>query len=308
MILHVPDIYKKKKPKFKDRVTLNLDPTDYRKEAIPLVGTAKLVWMIVAFASIFFGVNFYGMLWKLEISRSFRNFAAVKSNERKRKNKKLLNLMITAAALSLILALVFEKIFFDFGREDNMTRLRMDSIEERSVSVSICFDLCKIIKKEFKSKMQSKCDEEELMKSWTIRELDERTWNASDFKKLASIKNGARPYPIRQEDFPIPRFFRDLKKCFLLYYEGKNYWPHFSMQRFSRIYINIDGNVLHTHFFIEDGYSYPKIEATPTNISVIHTVELEKRRLRDGCVDYLSSFGKSKDRLIRQCIVKESLK
>ena len=307
MMIHIDDIYEEKREHSDGQIILSLDSSDYRREAIPLIGVAKLVWIVIAFASTFFGINFYGMLIKSENTYSLFNFTTARNKKRKIKRKKVLTMMIVVALLSLILALVFEKIFFDFGREHNVALLRKESIEERSVSVSICFDLCKIIKEEFKDKQPpGDCIEGELIEKWTIQELDEITWNTSDFKQRAWMKNNARIYPIRQDDFPIPRFFRDFKKCFLVYYEAKNYWPHMSMQRFSRIFINFEGNVPYRHFFVEDGHNYPKIESTPTRISVLHSVSLERHRRRDGCVDYLNSFAKTRDTLIRQCIIEES--
>ena len=309
--VYVKDIYEEKRPNstLNGRMILELEYHDYRAEAIPLLGTAKVIWMVVAFVSIFFGVNVYKLIAKPANRYGSHHLTAVGN---KGKKKKWLKTTAFATILGLALGLALEGILFDFGRDNNLTFVREDSITERSVSVGVCFSICAIVKDQYKDKFKfemqpDSCPEEELAKNWTIGQLDEFTWNASDFKQKASARNNARPYPIKQDDFPIPHFFRDLKKCFLIYYEAKNYWPHFSMQKYSRIYINITG-VRFEHFFVEDGHNYPGLSANSTKKSFLHSIWMFGSKPRHGCVDYQRVFGSSKDELVRLCVIAESAK
>ena len=300
-VIYLEDVYEEENEDENSRVILSLDDEDFRTEAIPLFSIAKMVWVVVAFVSIFFGANFYKLITKSANLYTIYKFSAF-TNKRKKQNKKLLKVTGTVTLASLALGLALESIFFDFGKDQNTTFLRKESIKERSVSISVCFELCKIIKDEFKAN----CSETKLM-LWAIGELDESTWNSSEFKARTSVRNNVRYYPIRQDDFRIPYFFRDFKKCFLLFYESKNYWPHLPLQRYMRIYINITGGVPFAHFYLEDGLSYPTGDAKPTRVSVLHWVVLTTRRPRDGCVDYQSLFDKPKDELIQRCIINKSM-
>lgn len=313
MSIYVSDIHDDKESSEEGQIILNLAKNDQRREAIPLLGTAKLVWMFVAFVSIFFGASFYGMLMKSGNLHHFYNFAALENKWRKGKNKKLLAVAILMTALSLSLGFVYEKMFFDFGREQHMAFLFKDTTDERSVSVSICYELCKILRPNAEKILSAGCEQGELiLRQLTINEINENTWNVSDFKKNTAVRNNARQYPIRQSDFPIQYFFRGFAKCFLIHYETKNFWPHFPVQRYSRIHINNTGTpkvgrVPYAHFFIEDGFGYPQVEAKSTNNSVLHSVYSERYRRRDGCLDYWKAHGRTRDELVRQCIIEKSL-
>ena len=311
MSIYVSDIHEKDKGSDEGQIILDLAYWDQRREAIPLLSTAKLIWMIVAFVSIFFGASFYGMLMKSGNLHHFYNFAAPENKWRKRKNKKLLAIALLMTSLSLGMGFAYEKLCFDFGREKHMAYLLKDTIEERSVSVSICYDLCNILLPNAREHFTSGCNLKELRQNWTINEINNRTWTVSEFKKNTAVRNNARQHPIRQSDFPIQYFFRDSRKCFLVHYETKNYWPHFAVQRYSRVHINNTGNPLpkrvpYAHFFIEDGFGYPQVEAVSTNISVLHSVYSE--HYKDNCVDYSKARGKTRDELVRQCIIEKSLK
>ena len=283
-------------------IIINLKSIDYRTESFPLFPIPKLLWMFTTFFSIFFGVNFYGLFLK---STNLYNLSIVRNKKRLKKNKKLLWGLTIVAFIGLSLGLIVEKIVFNFGKTDDYVYLMKESIKERSVSVSVCFDLCNILNDE--SEFKNNCSEKTMNK--TVKELIESTWDANRFKTVASMRNSARIYPIRQDDYEIPVFFRDFKKCFLLYYEAKNYWSHFPLQRISRIHINIT-NVTYSHFYIEDGYHFPKIESTPAKKSVLHMVDIIKKRPRDGCIyykDYKNIQLRSRDSYIQDCIIKKSI-
>ena len=288
---------------------INLGLKAFGAKAIPLLGTAKVLWMFSAFFSTFFGANFYGLLLKSANLSGFHMFPSLSIAQQRKKYRKPILIAATITMLSVGLSLVLENVLFDFGTEKSHVFLKKESIEERNVSVSVCFDLCKIIKKEFRLKDASlsseKCKDEFLIEK-TLGELDAITWNVSDFKSRASMRNNARVYPIRQKEFEVLYFFRDLKKCFFLFYEAKNYWPHFSMQRYSRIYINITGRS-YSHFFITDGRSFPDFDSVPSRRSVLHKVEIN--RAKTDCINF-STLGcplvTTKDNLIQRCIIEET--
>ena len=290
---------------------INLGVLAFGSKAIPLFGLAKLLWMLLAFFSIFFGVNFYGLLMKAANQPNFFNFPVVRRKKQRKKYRKPFMIAATITILSIGASLALEKALFGFGIEKSQVFLRKESIEERSVSLSICFDLCKIIKDEFRFKNESlsrdNCGNEVLIER-TLRELDSITWNVGDFKSQASMRTNARVYPIRQAEFRVWYFFRDFKKCFLLFYEAKNLWPHFSLQRYSRIHINITDRS-YAYFFVTDGLSFPDYDAVPTRRSVLHSLVMNEEKA--DCTDY-ATLGRpaltTRDNYIQDCIIEEAKK
>ena len=79
---------------------------------------------------------------KTRLGRIEKNFIKIS------KNPFLILAIISITGLSL--SLILEKVLFDFGKNNDEISLRKETIEDRNVSVSVCFDLCDIIKTEFK--------------------------------------------------------------------------------------------------------------------------------------------------------------
>ena len=287
-------------------IIINLGVLAFGAKAIPLFGKAKVLWMLSGFFSTFFGVNLYGLLLKYA---NLRSFAIFQNRKRKRKYKNSLLITATIVILGLGATLALENALFGFGIEKSQVFIRKESIEERSVSVSICFELCKIIKDEFRWKDASlssdNCSDEVLIEK-TLRQLDAITWDVSDFKSQASMRTNARVYPIRQKEFEVLYFFRNFKKCFLLFYEAKNNWPHFSLQRYSRIHINITGKS-YSHFFITDGHNFPDYDSVPTRRSVLHAIVINEQKT--DCTDY-STLGRpaltTRDDYVQDCIIEQA--
>lgn len=292
-------------------IMIKIDNKDRSSKAVPLASFLKIFWMFSAFFSIFFGINLYGLLLR---STNFPNVTKILQSynlmsNRKRKNRARKQLMILSAttAIGLIIGLIIESVLFDFGKGDSIMFLRRDSIEERKVSISICFDLCKIIKNEAVFNNKENCTEDLLM-NLTIDKLNEITFNVEDFKKIASMRNSARVYPIRDDEFDIPVFFRNLTKCFLLFYDAKNYWPHIPILRMSEVHVNITG-INYKHFYVEDGenVSFPKFDSKPKTKSVLSYVKLNN--LQRKCVNYNQTYAcESKDDCIQKCIVNATTK
>lgn len=116
-----------------------------------------------------------------------------------------------------------------------------------------------------------------------------------------------RVYPIRQKEFKIPYFYREFRKCFLLHYPTKNGWPHLSFIHQSRIFINISNAKYYNYsFYIEDGFSFPKIQNVLTDKSVLHDIQIIKRRPREGCIQFDDGRLKSKDDFIQNCIIEKT--
>ena len=278
---------------------VDLVKNDGRTEEIPLFETVKVLWMISALISTFFGLNFYGLLTRLTNLHHSRHFPRKQSRIRKKAwNKKRSSIFFLIIIATASLGLVLENVWFDLGRETALIVVMNESISDRNVSVSLCFDLCKILKDG--PNYEKDCEDHLYEKS--IKELNEITWGVKEFKSRVSMRNSARVYPIRQDDFKVPVFFRGFKKCFLLYYESKNQWPHLPMQQASFVYIKISGQPRYAHFFIEDGYKFPQIYAKPTEKSVLHSIWQGKKRSRDGCINYEPL--RTRDDFIQECVVR----
>ena len=306
--IHEGDLHVSQEEPENSAIIINLDYKAFGSRAVPRFNMKRLLWMLSAFILIFFGTSLYGLVSKLANLHSFHNFP-IRSKKQRRKNKIPLMITATVAILGVAASVAVEKVLFDFGAaRKSLVFLKKESIEERSVSVSICFDLCKIIKEPFRSNDVSlnlkSCSDDVLFEK-TLRELDEITWNVSDFKSQASIRTNARVYPIRQDEFEVRYFYRDFKKCFVLFYDAKGYWPHLNIQRYSRIHINIT-NRLYAYFYITDGRSFPDLDAVATRKSVLHGVEINKR---NSCYDYRKlgySSVTSRDHLLQHCIIEEA--
>ena len=273
-----------------------------RYEEVPLLTTAKLLWIFFALVSTCFGLNLYGLLTKT--SNLYQSRQSKRSKKRKKNwNKQCLSTVLFITIMITGLSLILEHVCFNFGKITALVRVSQESITDRNVSVSICFNLCEILKDDLKE--GTDCNDGLLYRK-NIKELNEITWSVKDFKSRASMRNGARVYPIRQEDFDVPMFFRNFKKCFLLYYTSTNQWPHLPMQQASFVHIKITGPPRYAYFFIEDGYRFPRIDANPTENSVLHGVWEYVERSRDGCINY-EDYGhnslKTKDDFIQNCVV-----
>lgn len=168
-----------------------LDKIDFRLEAMPLYPIGKIFWLFLLSISIFFGLNF-----RLKIdatllkATSLTAFKLVHMKKKVKKSKKKFMTNLILLNIGLFIALIIEAFIFNFGKEKDFTFLKKETLMERDVSVSFCFDLCKIVKNEFKNQYEN-CSNEILMNK-TIGQLEEITWDVDNFKAKASMRNTVR--------------------------------------------------------------------------------------------------------------------
>lgn len=293
--------------------------TEYRTEALPLVKNSKTIWMIVVYFSVFFGFDIFGIL--IKTTKIYENAVGAKKRDRKASIKQMIFGSCIFLA-SFTLALNLEKLVFNFGNLNDTNihktyRSEIESTKERNVSLSVCYDLCMILKSS--KKLNSKNCSNETLIEYTLEQLDKMTWSIDDFKKQASLRNSVKIVPIRHDEFELTVFFRLFRKCFLIPYKGLNVYPHLSLMRKSQLYLKLnemedksryERKFYHNdYFYIEDGFSYPRLESNYINKSVLHKIII-KYREDDHCIRYSESGIESlkKDDLIQNCLIEKYLK
>lgn len=284
-------------------IVIKVTNLDMPTEARPKMKMSKVLYAAVVYFSLFFGVNLYGLFRR---AMNLYLNPAKPSKKRKLLPKRVLASIVTCI-VGVVLAVIFEMKTFDLGNLKKTVVSKLDSIKERNVSVSICYDLCSILKEDVDSAIKENCTDELLMNN-TVQELDEMTWSVKQFKANSSMRNSVRIVPIRQEDYPIWVFFREFKKCFLLFYEGKNLYPPISLQRKSFLHLNSSNSHAEhdlAYFYIEDGFTFPQLDAPKNRTSFLHNIYITDYGHRD-CTDYASVYGfcSSRDDCIQQCVLK----
>lgn len=267
----------------------------------PYFEKSKTVWLFFVCLSVFFGIDVYGLF--LRSTKMYDQTVDKKKKNIKKKSKKRVIFSIIIFAISLSLALVCEKALFNFGNNKgalNRTYFsEIESIVERNVSVSVCFDPISILK------TRRHYDNETLL-GMSLKELDEVTWDDKEFKSHASLKNAVRYVPIRDDSKEIPVFYRNFKKCFLINYDTRNVYPHLPLQRKSFIHLTIDGAKF-DHFYLEDGsgYIFPKIKSKSASESVLHKVEIFNEN--GECTDYSINyrFMTRKNDFVQECLIRK---
>lgn len=274
---------------------------DYPTDARPFRTYSEILFMFIIFTCLFMGLNFYGGLIK---TTNLYKLPFKKSKKHKKITiKGIFTLLVLVGGISI--GIFFEKKLFNFGKEKKMLSTRLDGIKERNLSVSICYELCSILKKENRLVKKENCSDELLM-GFSLDEINNITYQMADFKKKSSMKNTVRIVPIRQAEFPIVEFFREFKKCFRIDYEGRNLYPSISLQRKSHLHFNSsseDGTF--AYFYIEDGFRLPQIDAPKNKTSFLHTIETIDYRGRKNCIDYNKTYEcGSKDNCLQECALK----
>lgn len=285
---------------------------NYRVEALPYYKKLKIVWIILVSSSVFYGLDIYGLLTRT--TKIYQN--TVKKKKDKRQTLKFVIFSVSIFVVSLSLAIICERYNFNFGFDKGAVNKsyfsEIESIKERNISLSVCYNLCEILKVKL-----DKCDNETLIKK-TFDELDKITWNKDDFKLRTSLRNSVKIIPIRHDEFELPVYFRNFRKCFLVHYNTTNVLPHLPLQRKSQIYLKFELHEFepkndrirdYDYFFIEDGdgFNYPKLNSIYSRKSVLHRVEIYYKK--DNCVksfEYQNMTFK-KDDLIQECLIRKYL-
>ena len=259
-------------------ILLRISEEDWMYKASPFYSTLKISWFLIAFFCLIFRINLYGQLCK------FKSIYDRSKNERT-KSEKNLYLLLFVSFIGFVLAVVCEKFTFDFGRQTGFVTYKLESIRERSLSVSICFSPCEIVK----DGNQMNCSEDELF-DMRLEEIDRITWNENDFKRFVTLRNSVRIVYLREMKVHV--FFRDLHKCFLVYYKAPNHYPQIALQRKSEIHFNVS-RANSFSVYLEDGFHFPKIESTRIHHSYLHYAYIRDLR-GSNCSYYSSSYYSSK--------------
>ena len=165
--------------------------------------------------------------------------------------------------------------------------------------MSICFDLCDIIKRD-----SIKNCSQEMMMNKNLGEIDGLLWNETDFKQLVTLRNSVRI--IYLKEMKIFVFYRDFKKCFLVFYVAMNYYPQISLQRKSEIHFNIT-KAENFSYFLEDGFSYPKIHLKTKQLSFLHSVKIKDLEGVD-CLNYFNESCLLQDDCQQMCVLENYAK
>lgn len=283
-------------------IAIKVDNQGMPTEARPMMKMSRVLYNALVYCCLFFGVDLYGLFRRV---LNLYNHPAQPSKKRKLLPSRVLA-SIVVFIIGVVLAVMFEKQTFGFGTQTNTIVSKLDSIKERNVSVSICYDLCSILKEDVDPVEKENCSDEWLMNK-TIGELDKMTWSVKEFKPHSSMRNSVRIVPIRQEDYPIWVFFREFKKCFMLFYFGQDLYPPISLQRKSFLHLNSSNNDHDlAHFYIEDGFAFPQLDTPKNRTSYLHNVHITDYRQRN-CTDYARVYEGcgSRDDCIQQCVLKE---
>ena len=277
----------------KSFILLRINEEDHKYKAFAYYSNLKTSWLLITFFSLIFKINLYNQLAKL---RNVYNNVELR-NKPIKENKNLI-LIILVALIGFVLATGFEKLSFNFGKQTQDVIYKLESVRERSVSVSVCFALCDIIKNDSSI---TNCNEKTLMEK-NLNEIDNLTWNENDFKQHVALRNSVKIVYLREMEILV--FYRDFKKCFLVFYKAMNYYPQISLQRKSQIHFNFSKVIIRKFsYFLEDGFSYPKIQSKSDNKSFLHTIRITDSK-GINCSNYNSKSCLSQDDCQQECILK----
>ena len=298
----------KKFKKFPGTIHLTAMSSAFGIDATPVLSRSRFIWMISVSVAVFMGLDCYGIF--VRTTKIYRKSGNQKKNPKRSQVQVFFALFIFSASLTL--AILCEKSLFHFGADlnpNNETRLiEIRSVTERSVSISVCFDLCKIWK------TKDACNEL-LLGKMPLKELESKTLNSLWFRSIASLKNNVKFVPIRQKEKIIPAFYRNMKKCFLVSHEASTILPHLSLQRKAIIHLTLQPGTNpktpnYTHFYLADGdgLAFPDIKANPGRKSVMHYVQIH---YEDGACNHTNSnetknaYFVTRDDLVQRCIVEK---
>lgn len=277
-------------------ITLEITPTDHRTQVISSISKTTLAYSLIVFVYLFFGLNVYEHLIKrLCLKSYFDHLKRKKKTKRNQANLKLIILSLITMLIGLSIGYLCEWRLFNFGKENKVVVLKRESAEEMNASVSICFDLPTVLTD---TNHTYTADEWFQM---TLNEINNRTWTVKRFKMESSMRNEVGAVPIRHDEKVIDVFYRKFRKCFRLYYESRQLFPHIYLQRKSHIYFNT-GNF--SHFYVESDDKYPQLESPEFKKSSLFTLRINKLK-RKSCRKYTTeSDGCTyKDDCIQTCVL-----
>lgn len=305
---------------FPGLIILKALSSPYGIDAIPVLSHPRFVWMIMTSVATFMGLDCYGIF--VRTTKLYGKTGNLVKNPRRSQVKVFFAFFIFSVCFTL--AFFCEKILFDFGADPGpfkeSYRTEIESLKERDVSISVCFDLCNVW-------VRGPCNET-ILSGMTLRDLENKTHSQSWFRERASLKNNVKYAPIRQKDKIIPTFYREMKKCWLVSHEALNVLPHLPIQRKSFIHLTLQTGLKqpwttpktsepkktqnYTHFYVVDGngLAFPDIDAHPIRKSVLHSVEIHYER--EPCKKFARgdetntiSFLVTREDQVQQCIVEE---
>lgn len=283
-------------------IALEITPTDHRTEVIPLMSKESLAYCLVIYVYLLFGWNFYETFLKnLCLKGYFSNLKRKK--KRQKQSCKLAAFSFSTLLVGLAIGTLCEWQLFNFGLEDKTVVIKRESTYEINITTSICFNLSDIL-----LDRNASYTDKELFETKSLIQLNELTWSVEDFKKVSSMKNSVGPVPIRHKEKEIWVFYRDYKKCFSVYYETKQLFPHIYLQRKSHIYFNVTGTE-YSHFYVEQNKKYPQLESPKIDKSTLFTLRQNNFK-ESNCKRYTEERDHClcKDDCVQDCVVKEFVK
>ena len=165
-------------------IVIRINNLDKMTKASPAMNFSRILYVAIVYTFLFFGVTFYDVFIR---ATNLYNKPAKPSKKRKLMPKRVLA-SIVVFAIGVVLATIFEMEFFDFGNQKTMVFSKIDSTRERNVSVSICYDLCFILKDDAPVSKEN-CSDDFLLSKYSVQMLDNMTWSAKEFKPVSSMRN-----------------------------------------------------------------------------------------------------------------------
>ena len=276
-------------------INLRISEDEQMFKASPYYSKLKISWLLIAFFCLIFKINLYGQLCRFKGIYDY-----VDSKNQRIKSEKKLCLILVISIIGFALAVVFEKLAFDLGRNTGFVTYKLESVRERSLSVSICFNPCDIVKDSIDSSMANCSD------ALSLEEFEQITWTETDFKRFVTLRNSVRIVYLREMKVHV--FYRDLLKCFLVYYRAPNHYTQIALQRKSEIHFNVS-RANNFSFYLEDAFSYPKIDSTRIRFSFLHYAYIKDLHGMN-CNDYSKKPDSclSQDDCQQQCILQRYAK
>ena len=137
-----------------------------------------------------------------------------------------------------------------------------------------------------------------------LSEIDGLLWNETDFKQYVTLRNSVRIVYLKEMKIFV--FYRDFKKCFLVFYVAMNYYPQISLQRKSEIHFNIT-KAENFSYFLEDGFSYPKNYSKIYQLSSLYNFFMKDLKGVD-CLNNFNESCLSQDDCQQMCILENYAK
>lgn len=280
-------------------ILLKIIEEDAKSKAFPYYSKMKLTWLLITYFGLIFRINLVNQMANL---MNLYNYVELKNQRIERKSKSPILLLIVGL-ICFAISIGFEKLAFKSNEENTLVTQKFESLKEQNLSVSICFDFCEIIKN--KSIDKATCDQE-MLKNMNLTELEKELWNVSDFKMNVRMQNSVRILYLKEMKVHV--FYRLFKKCFLVFYESKNYYPQISLQRKFEIFFSLQPKF---SYFLEAQFHYPKIDSKSANLSYLNRLtEIKLKGI--NCTDYSKPSKNrscsSKDDCQQECVLDDYVK